>query len=180
MGLRDYLTDSAGFDWARLLSPWAWLLPERARPWLMNRFGDVFLAFPDGTVRALALDRGVVEEVAASREEFCQELGRPGNADSWLLVPLADRAVAAGVRPGHGECYGYRLPPVLGGGYCVENLAVLPVGQHLGFSGELHRQLFDVADGDYVRIVRKSDAGPPVRCLRNCCAPSPCRFRAAR
>src|SRR4051794_19045032 len=96
MNLRDYLTDTGGFDWPRLLSAWAWLLPERLRPWVMNRFGDVFFIYPDGTVGVLAVDRGVVQKAAASREEFCEDLDRPGNADSWLMIPLVDRAVAAG------------------------------------------------------------------------------------
>jgi hypothetical protein len=164
VSIHDYLIDHAAFDWPRLLSTWAWLLPPRVSPWLMNRFGDVFLIYPDGAVHILDVGRGAVERVADSRDEFCSLIDRGDHADQWLMIPLVDRVAAAGLRPGPGQCYGYERPPVLGGDYTVENTTVLPVEEHLGFTGELHEQLRGVADGDRVRLVARSarDAEPGV------------------
>jgi hypothetical protein len=167
VSIHDYLIDHAAFDWPRLLSAWAWLLPPRVRPWLMNRYGDLFLIYPDGTVHWLDVGRGAVEQVAASRDEFSTKLDEGDNANQWLMIPLVDRAVAAGVRLGPGQCYGFKRPPVLGGDYTVENTAVLPVAEWLGFSGELHEQLREVADGDHVRLVVRAARTPnQIACRR--------------
>ena len=156
MSIHDYLIDHSGFDWPQLLAAWAWLLPPRVRPWLMNRYGDLFLIYPDGTVHMLDVGRGAVERVAGSRDEFSTKLDEGDNANQWLMIPLVDRVTAAGLRLGPGQCYGYKRPPILGGDYTVENTAVLPVGEQLGFTGELHEQLRDVTDGDHVRLVVRS------------------------
>jgi len=53
MNNRDYLIDQQGLDWAKLLSTWHWLLPREFTVWLVNRFGDLFIAVDDSTVHML-------------------------------------------------------------------------------------------------------------------------------
>jgi hypothetical protein len=66
------------------------------------------------------------------------------------MIPLVDKVVAAGLRLGPGLCYGYKLSPVLGGAYSVENTAVLPISEHYAFNADLHEQLRTVKDGEQV------------------------------
>jgi hypothetical protein len=150
MATHDYLIDHGGFDWPRLLSVWSWLLPAVFTVWLVNRFGDLFLALPDGTVHMLDVGAGTLTRLAESREDFLQKIEEGNNADDWLMTPLVDRLTAAGVVLGPGECYTYRMPPVVGGGYTVENTAVLGIAEHYGFYGSIHGQLKDVPDGAQV------------------------------
>ncbi len=156
MTIHDYLVDHSDFDWSRLLSPWARLLPPEFVVWLMNRFGDLFLVFPDGTVHMLDVGAGTVEKVADSREDFRARIDEGDNANQWLMIPLIDRLAETGVRLRPGHCYGYKVPPVLGGAYTVENTAVLPVAEHYSFHADLHEQLKDVPDGSRVELVIKS------------------------
>jgi hypothetical protein len=150
--IHDYLIDHAGFDWPRLLADWAWLLPPGAAVWLDNRFGDLFLVMPGGSVHALDLGAGTLTKLSQSREDFCEKVVEEGNADQWLMVPLVDELVADGLVPGPGQCYGFKVPPLLGGAYAVENAAVLPVAEYLGFCGSLHRQVAAVPDGGHIVI----------------------------
>ena len=72
--LHDYIIDHSDVDWATILRDWAWLLPKRLTVWMMNRFGDLFLVFEDGSVQMLDIGGGTLEKVADSRDDFCQKI----------------------------------------------------------------------------------------------------------
>jgi len=152
MSLADYLIDHSGFDWARLLTGWEWLLPPEFTVWLMNKYGDLFLIQPDGSVHMLDIGAGSLTNLAESRDDFASKIDEDGNADDWLMIRLVDRLVAAGVLLQSGECYSFLTPPVLGGDYTVENTVVLPVAEHYGVYGSYHEQLRSVPDGTKVVI----------------------------
>ena len=51
--LADYLIEQQGKDWADLLSGWVPPLPESFTVCMVNRFGDVFAVYDDGSVHML-------------------------------------------------------------------------------------------------------------------------------
>jgi hypothetical protein len=81
-----------------------------------------------------------------------------GNAEDWLMKPLVDQLVAAGVLLQTGQCYSFLTPPVLGGDYTVQNTVVLPISEHYGVYGSYHEQLRGVPDG--TKIVIKVEKPP--------------------
>jgi hypothetical protein len=127
VSIHDYLIDHSGFDWNKLFVGWEWLLPPEFTVWLMNRFGDLFLVTPDGTVHMLDVAVGTLTKLAESRADFSTRVDEGDNAGNWFFLPLVDRLVSAGMGLQPGQCYGFKLPPVLGGQYAVENVAVFPV-----------------------------------------------------
>ena len=153
--LHDYIIDHSDVDWATILRDWAWLLPKRLTVWMMNRFGDLFLVFEDGSVQMLDIGGGTLEKVADSRDDFCQKIDEGDIANQWLMIPLIDRLVAAGKTLNEGQCYGYTISPILGGDYTVENSFVLPIAEQYGVNASIHQQLKDVPDGTQVEIVIK-------------------------
>jgi hypothetical protein len=148
--LTDYTIDHAELDWAGLLASWAWLLPRALTVWIVNRFGDIFLVVEDGAVHRLDLSSGSLERMADDREDFCRRIDEGDNAADWLLIPLVDRLVAAGLTPGVGECYGYIQLPVLGGTYTAQNIRVVPIASHYKALGPIHEKLRNVPDGAHV------------------------------
>jgi hypothetical protein len=132
------------------LASWSWLVPSEFTLWLVNRFADLFLVLPDGTVHMLDVGAGTLSKIAESRDDFCTKIDEDDNANQWLMIPLVDRMVAAGVVLQPGQCYGFKTPPVLGGDYTVENAGPLPVSDYLGGYGSIHEQLRDVPDGSQV------------------------------
>jgi hypothetical protein len=66
----------------------------------------------------LDVGTGVVERIADSRDHFATLIDLDDN--NWLMIPLVDQCVAAGLSPGNNQCYGYKVPPILGGQYTIE------------------------------------------------------------
>jgi hypothetical protein len=152
MSVHDYLIDHAGFNWPNLLKDWTWLLPNEFTVWIMNRFGDVFIVLDDGTVHILDVEGGTLKRVADSRDDFCVKVDTDDNANDWLMIPLIDRLVAAGMTLEPGECYHHKMPPIVGGEYTIENTTTIDIAEHLGFYGSIHQQLKDVPDGTPVEL----------------------------
>ena len=152
MSVHDYLIDHNGFDWSSLFENWAWLVPKQFTVWLMNRFGDLFLVFEDGTVHMMDVGRGTIEQVADSRDHFGNKIDEDNNANNWLMIPLIDQLVKTGITLKEGRCYSYKQLPILGGDYTVENACVLPIKEHLEVCGSIHQQLQNIPDGTEVVI----------------------------
>ncbi len=139
MTIQDYLIDHPHFDWPKLLVRWIWLLPPQFTVWLMNRFGDLFLMLPDGSIHLLDVGAGTLTKLAESQDEFCRKIDEGENANTWLLVPLVDRLVAADVRLQAGQCYSYRTLPVVGGKPTPDNTLVLGIVEHYRRCGATHQ-----------------------------------------
>ena len=152
MSINDYIIDHRGFDWSKLLANWSWLLPERFTAWIMNRFGDLFIVLDDGTVHMLDVGCGSLKKVAESRDEFAVKIDEDDNANEWLMIPLVDRLVASGITLQAGQCYGFRQPPILGGGYSIDNVAVLSVDDYYGGYGSIHQQINNLPCGPQIAI----------------------------
>jgi hypothetical protein len=148
--IEDYLLQPRGTDWPKALAEWSWLLPAEFTLWLVNRFADLFVVLPDGSVHMLDVGAGALTRLADSRDEFRSRLDEGDNANQWLMIPLVDQLIAAGNKLQRGQCYGFKIPPVLGGQYMMDNVGPLAIEDYLGGYGSIHRQLRDVPDGTQV------------------------------
>jgi hypothetical protein len=152
MSIHDYLIDHRGFDWPALFAEWTWLVPNEHTVWLMNRYGDLFLVFGDGSVHMLDVGAGTLKKVAKDREDFSTKVDEDDNASDWFMIPLVDKLVEANLTLKAGQCYSYKVPPVLGGDYTVENTSILSIAEHYHVYGSIHQQIKDVPDGSQVII----------------------------
>ena len=152
MNIHDYLIEHSSFDWAALLDEWRWLLPQKFRVWLFTRVGDLFITLPDGSIHMLEVGAGELRRVADTRDEACAKIDQPEVADEWLMIPVVDQLVASGRVLGPDQCYSYRVLPVLGGSYKAVDRVLLPIREHFGAWGSLHRQIANLPDGSQVQI----------------------------
>ena len=150
--INDYLFDQHGHDWGKLLADWSWLLPSECTVWMVNRFAEMVLVLPDETVHYFDVGGGTLTKVAETRDEFRDWSQEEGNTNDWLMIPLVDKLVDPGILLGVGQCYGFKVPPIMGGDYTVENCAPIALGDYLGAYGSIHEQLRDVPDGTEVVI----------------------------
>lgn len=148
----DYLIDQSTIDWDKALASWAWLLPPEFTVWFVNRFADLIIAMPDGSIHLLDVGAGSLTKIADSREDFLSRIDEGDNADNWFLIPLVDRMVTAGKTLAPGQCYGWYRLPIMGGEYKVENAAPLAIDDYLGAYGSVHEQTRDLPDGARVKI----------------------------
>lgn len=49
-----------------------------------------------------------------------------------------------------GQCYGFKIPPVIRGEHAIENCCVVSIPDYLAAYGSIHNQLRDVPDGTEV------------------------------
>ena len=131
---------------------WEWLVPNDYKPFMAGVAGDVFYEANDGSIYWLSTDSGNLIKVAPERSQFLEQLKDDG-AREWLLAPIVDTLLETGSVLGTGQCYGFKLLPVLGGDYTEENMVPINAAQWYSFSGEAHRQMQGVADGTEVRLV---------------------------
>ncbi len=153
INVNDYLIDHAGFDWQAMLTGWAELLPATFTLCLVNRFGDVFIVVDDGPVYLLDVACGTLSRVAESRDQFADLMDVPQNANNWLMIPLIDQCVASGMSLQPGKCYGFKIPPLLGGEYALGNFVTVDLPQNYAFLADFWSQTKNVPDGTQVRLV---------------------------
>jgi hypothetical protein len=140
MNVNDYLISQAGKDWSALLSFWLPPLPAQCGLWLVNRFGDVFVLGENERVLRLDVGSGVCTEVARNRRHFTELLGVGDNAQEWLRCSLADACRRAGMQLKPQECYGFKIPPTLGGKYEVSNLTPTHLAIHYSYQAYICKQ----------------------------------------
>ena len=152
MNIHDYLIDQSGKDWSDLLSPWNWMLPKTFTVWIVNRFGDVFMVLDDDSVHMLDIGSGLLSRIASNRDEFADLMDQDGNADDWLMIPLVDELVASGLFLSEDQCYSYRVAPVLGGSYSLDNFEVTDLSVHYAIFGQINEQIKDIPDGTSIEF----------------------------
>lgn len=153
MNLTDYLLPQEGHDWAMLLSDWRGLLPGNFTIWIVNRIGDLVVVLDDGSVHLLDVGAGRLTRLADSREGFVDALDEGDNASQWLAVPLVDACTAQGMSLAADECYGFKVPPMLGGTYDVSNLEPTSLAVHYALLAQIHQQIQDLPEGTPIRGV---------------------------
>ena len=140
VNIHDYLIDPSGKNWTKLLRWWMPPLPPKFSVWLINRLGDAFVVLANDAVLRLDVGAGAVAEVASNREHFAKLLDRPDNAREWLRMELVDGCRQAGLELRPHECYGFKLPPTLGGRYEVANLKPTDLAVHYSYQAYICKQ----------------------------------------
>lgn len=154
LNIEDYLIDQTGSDWSVILADWHWILPREFTLWLVNRFGDLFIVLDDGTVRMLDVGGATLEQVASDQDHFATIIDEGNNANDWLMIPLVDNCVAAGLHLSAGQIYSYKTPPILGGDYTVDNSEVCDLEVHFSVLGQIHKKIKGLPDGTKVDRVK--------------------------
>jgi hypothetical protein len=111
-------------DVAEMLGCWEWLIGRDKHPLVMTKFGDWFLADPEGRVHWLDVLEGTCKPVAGSVAEFEQLMVQEEQLDLWFMLPWCYRLHDEGHVPGEDECFGFKIPPRLGAPVDLSNVEV--------------------------------------------------------
>lgn len=136
-----------------LRAGWSWLVDPAMRAFMCATSGDVFFEAADGSVHWLDTGIGSLDRIAADREEFVTLLREDGGTE-WLMAPLVAELLEAGAVVAEGQCFGYKLMPVIGGEYEAANMYPLSAAVWYGFAGDFHEQIKDLPDGAHIRFPR--------------------------
>ena len=141
MNINDYLISPEGKNWTRLLNFWVPPLPARFTLWFVNRLGEVFVIGENNGVLRLDVGVGTCSEVARDQNHFAQLLDSDKRLpDEWFRIRLVDACREAGLNLRADECYGFKIPPTLGGRYEVSNLKPTNLLVHFSYQAYICKQ----------------------------------------
>lgn len=135
---------------SELAAQWSWLVPATYRPRLFSSMGDIFYEDAAGSIYWLSTESGELKSVASSRQDFEFRLGANGN--DWFSAPILKAVLSTGSFLAPGQCFGYKLLPILGGSFKPDNIVPFDTREWYGFTGTVHRQIADVPDGEKVEF----------------------------
>ena len=136
-----------GIDAEGLLDEWRWLVPKGLEPVVISALGDLFLQDEKGRIFWLDTGWGQLTEVARDFEDFEQQLQDQETAVEWFIPQLVGELMKKGQELGRGQCFGFVVPPVLGGEIALDNFEPIDVSVHVGVLGQIHRQVKDLPPG---------------------------------
>jgi hypothetical protein len=133
----------------RALEAWDWIDFSELNPILVSGFGDVFFEGPGG-IQMLDTIEGRLNVVAADRAQLQERLNTIEGQDELLLAGLVEGATRRGLELHNGQCFDFKVAPVLGGEMSVETIEVMDFMVKLNIAGQIHRQVKDLPPGTKV------------------------------
>ena len=132
---------------ADLLRDWQWLLGGAMQLLIVSALGDMFLAAADGQVFWLDTGAGQLHQIAATVDEFQQLRQQRDHADQWFIPQLVGDLISSGVLLSPGQCYSYKIPPILGGQIEPANFEPTELSVHFSVLGQILRKVKDLPPG---------------------------------
>lgn len=141
-----------------ILDEWAWLIGAQKRPVLITVCGDVFVEDSvDKSVHFLDVSAAELSPVADSATAFETLLADTSFVNAFLHPARVKRLRDQGLRLKEEQVYSFCTPLSLGGEVTVENIEITDVEVHFSMTGQIERQLADVAVGDVISEVKISN-----------------------
>jgi hypothetical protein len=140
-----------------MLASWRWLIgAQTVRILRVTAMGSLFLMDAEGAVHFLDTTEGSFHRVADSQEAIEGLFDSSGNRKAllWSFFVRILRQHGMFLQPG--QCYGWKIPPCMGGRPELENIEPSDVGVHVSMQGQIHEQVRRLQPGtsiDEVRVV---------------------------
>lgn len=145
--------DFETLDSGRLLSEWRWLCPQPLSVIGRNAFGDLFLKDEAGKVHLLNVASGEFSLIAASVSEFTELARTPEKREVWFAEAAVNDATTRGLVPGPQQCIRFSTPVVFAENDGLDSAYIADRYEHVGFLGDIHRQIATLPDGTKARLV---------------------------
>lgn len=145
--LTAYFIDIPKSRVVEALSFWSWLPLPSYTDYKVTAFGDVFLFTPDGPVWFLDAFEGNAQDTFDSREAFEAAMQVREDLECFCSAVLVDGANARGLRLSAGQCYDWKIHPVIGGSADLENVTASNFVLASSVAGQLHQQTAGLPEG---------------------------------
>jgi hypothetical protein len=157
MTWNELVVDRATIETEGLLDTWRWLVDASCQVILIGALGDLFVQNAIGQVFWLDAGWGQLTPVAKTADEFQQLLLQPENLDQWFVPQLVGDLLTSGKQLKPGECFGYQVPPVLGGAIAPENFEPIDVRVYFDLLGQIQQQVQALPDGKAIGKITIGD-----------------------
>jgi hypothetical protein len=151
---------ASGADWpSSILEAWRWLIgPQSFLIVRVTAMGSLFLQDPAGAIFFLDTTEASFERVADSADAFESLFDSSNNRRALLWSFFVRELRQRGIELKQGECYGWKLPPCLGGKPNFDNVEPTDIGVHVSMQGQIHQQVRAMPPG--TRIDKIDVIGP--------------------
>jgi hypothetical protein len=146
----EFLLPTETLDLPRLSQLWSWLVPPDHRVIALSAFGDGFFEDPAGAVHMVDTMEGEIRPVARSRDEFLRRAAERAFADEVLLADWVRILRERGIGIAKGQCYGWKVMPILGAPMTAENIGVFDA------------MTYQVITSTFLKEIKKLPPGTPV------------------
>lgn len=133
-------------QYERALESWSFMDLTGKTPVFASLFGDVVFQGADGFWWLDTLE-GTLSRPWGSADELRAALNTQEGQDQYLLGGLALAAHDRGLALDDGQVYTFEKPPVLGGGFDVENVTVMDFVVAVNLAGQIHEQIRGLPPG---------------------------------
>ena len=137
-----------------LLAEWRWLLGDGYQIILITSLGDLFLADAAGRIHWLDAGAARLTKVAANLDEFQLLRQQPASASEWFATQMVGDILQSGVRLARGQCFSYKVPPMLSGQWEASNFEPTDLSVHFSILGQVCHQVRDLPEGTSVSSVK--------------------------
>ena len=141
---------TVGFDPSKsdaLLADWRWLVGNDVQLVVVSALGDLFLRDREGRILWLDVGAARLTPVADSAEEFKRLMQQPEHADEWFVPQLIGDLIVSGKKLNDGQCYSYKVPPMLSGKMELSNFEPADLLVHYSMFGQIGRKIRDLPEG---------------------------------
>jgi len=142
-------------DCERLLLHWRWLCPQKFTLIDRNAFGDLFLRDEEGSVFWLDVANGSLSKIADSESRFRTASKGADKLEEWFAASDTQDAAERGLNAGQSSCIGFSIPLVFAESASGNNAYIADIYDHLGFLGDLHKQIATMPDGTKAEFIIK-------------------------
>lgn len=153
--LKKFTIDINTVDITDILSYWLWQITNIESVYMITVFGDIFYIGKDEGIYWLQSDCGDLVKVAENIEQFQKFLLDENKFDEWFLPQLVENLVNAGKILKENQIYSYKIFPVIGGEYTIDNIEPTDISVHFALSSQICEQIKELPDGTKVNIIVK-------------------------
>lgn len=141
------------------LEAWTWAGIGGMKPIRVTAFADVFFENREG-IWFLDTIEGKIERVCSTESELDTLLATEEGRERFLLAALVERAVLEGLSLEAGQCYDFKVAPILGGAIAYENIQKqdFEVTFHIG--GQIHQKVSRMTQGTKISSVVVNGESP--------------------
>lgn len=140
-------------DLQSALGSWRWLPLNGLTAFSVSAFGEVFFRNNTGEIFHIDTIEGQLSKVARNKSELISLLQREETRDKILLSGFVVAARARGLILAEGECYDFKIAPILGGPMEVEQIERTSFIVKLDIAGQIHEQIKDLPPGTEISEV---------------------------
>jgi hypothetical protein len=134
------------------LAGWKWIGIEGMTPIVTTAFACVFFRADNG-IWFLDTLEGTLSRVCSTEADLNALLATQKGKDDYLSAGLVDRAVREGMTLKDGECYDYRINPILGGSVEFENVQKQDFVVALHVAGQIYEQVRHLTPGTKISAI---------------------------